>query len=212
MIDDYRVLWIAGPSGPGQDGSLVLWDTSVPQPRQLVFEMPSDKLVYIPKLFTSSASIQGGIGLHRADPNHRIVGVVCQASFAGVQLDDEYMMIINTADLCAHGLAQRTGERRIRWEKWKSSATIVRINPKITTVSRISGSRFFAIVNGVSYTTYAIILRMYDFSPGARGRRHPKKPPVRTLTVNAGRVLKRIDDATWDFSEDNLLVFNVSIG
>jgi hypothetical protein len=26
-----------------------------------------------------------------------------------------------------------------------------------------------------------------------------------------GRVLKKVDNATWEFSEDNLLMFNVSV-
>lgn len=32
------------------------------------------------------------------------------------------------------------------------------------------------------------------------------------LMVNAARVLKKVDNAVWDFSEDNLLMFNVSNG
>ena len=59
MIDDYRVLWISGTHD--HRASLALLDTSVPQPWQLVFEMPSNKLnvVYDPIGFVGSASIQG---------------------------------------------------------------------------------------------------------------------------------------------------------
>lgn len=215
MIDDYRVLWITEPSDQNRDVSLVLWDTtSVPQPRQLVFEMSSNKLdvIYVPKRFMSSASIHGGIGLHRADPSHRIVGVFCEGLYGDVLLDDNHVMIVSTADLRTHASTQSAGEHKIRWEEWKSSATIVRIDLGITTAVGILGSRDFAIVKGVSYTAYAIHLRIYDFSPGARGRRHPNSPPVRDLIVNAGRVLKKIDNAAWDLSEDNFLMFNVSSG
>jgi hypothetical protein len=213
MIDDYRVLWIALPSdhSTSTDASLVLWDTSVPQPRQLMFEMPSNKLdiVCVPARLMGSASTQGGIGLHRADPNHIIIGVFCQGWYGGAPLNDDYMMFVSIADLRAHASIQSAEEHWIRWEKWKSSATIVRIDLGISIVASVSGSRFFAIVKGVSYTTYAL-LRIYDFSPGARGRRHPNKPPVRTIIVNAGHALKKIDNASWAFSEDNLLMFNVS--
>lgn len=212
MIDDYRVLWIAQSSGYSTDASLVLWDTSVPKPRQLMFETPSNKLdiVYVPKRLMGSASIQSGIGLHRADPTHRIVGVICRGSYGDTPLDDDYMMIVSTVDLRTHASTQSEGEHRIRWEKWKSSATIVRIGLGITTVACVSESRFFAVVKGASYTTYAILLRVYDFSPGARGGRRPNKPPVRTVIVNAARVLTTIDNAGWAFSEDNFLLFNVS--
>ena len=211
MIDDYRILWIAGPA---EQKSLVLSDTSVPQTRQLVLEMPVNKLdvVYTPQRLMGSRSAQGGIGLHRADKNHRIIGMFCQGSYGDVPLDGYYMMIVSTGDLCAHALTQSEGELKISWERWKSSATIVKIDLGITTVACTLGSRFFAVVKGVSYTAYAILLRVYDFSPGARGRRHPNRPPVRNLIVNAGHVLKKIDNAAWDFSEDNLLMFNVSSG
>jgi len=152
--------------------------------------------------------MQSGMGLHRADPNQRIVGVVCQGSHGDVRLDDDYMLVISIADLCAHASAQGAGEPRIRWGKWRSSVTIVRIKLAITAVTSISGSRFFAIVRGVSYTAYATLLRIYDFSPGARGRRHPNRPPVRDLIVNAGQVVKQVGTVSWDFSEDNLLMFH----
>jgi len=210
MIDDYRVLWIAEPSHHGEDKSLALWDTSAPQPRQLIFELPSNKheIVYVPKRLMNSVSIRGGIGLHRADPNHRIIGVVCDGLYGDVHLDDDYVLIVRTADLCAHASTRSAGEHRIRWDKWKLSATIVRIGSGIPAMACVSGSRVFAMVRGVSYTAYVILFRIYDFSPGVRGRRHPNMPPVQDLIVNAGRVLKEVDNATWDFSEDNLLMFN----
>ena len=212
MIDDYRILWIAEPSHRGNDASLVLWDTSGLQPQQVMFEMPSGKedVAYVPERFMSSASVQRSVGLHRADPNQQIIGVVCQGSHGDIRLDDDYMIIISAADLCAHASSRATEEIKIQWKRWKPSATVVRINLSITAVVRISGSRFFAVVRGVSYTAYAILLRVYDFSPGARGRRYPDRPLVRDLIVNAGRVLKKVDNAIWELSEDNLVMFNVS--
>ena len=215
MIDDYRILWVTKPSRRGGDALLVLWDTSGPQSRQSVFGMASTikpDVAYVPERLISSASVQSGIGLHRADPNQRIVGVVCRGPCRKDQLHDSYMIIISTADLCAHGSTQTVDEHKIRWEKWQSSATIVGINLAITTTACISGSRFFAALRGVSYTAYAALFRVYDFSPGARGRRWPNRPPVRDHIVNAARVLKKVDNATWEFSEDNLLMFNVSAG
>ena len=173
--------------------------------------MPSNKLdaIYVPERLMSSASMQNDIGLHRADPNQRIVGVVCQGSYRDIRLDDNYMVIISVADLCAH--ASTATRTRIRWEKWWPSATILRVNLAITTVTCTSGSRFFAVVRGFSYTAYATLLRVYDFSPGARGRRYPNRASVQDLIVNAGRVVKQVGTMDWDFSEDNLLLFHVSI-
>jgi len=214
VIDDYRTLGIIKLSGFVNQALLVLWDTSGPQARQWVFEMAWNRLdiAYVPERFMRSASVQSGIGLHRADPNQGIVGIICQGSYGGTRLDDDYMIIVSIADLCAHASTQNAGDHRIRWEKWQSSTTIVRINLAITTVACISGSRFFAVVRGVSYTTYATLLRIYDFSPGARGGRHPDRPPVRDLIVNAGRVVKKVGTTSWAISEDNLLMFNVSGG
>ena len=176
--------------------------------------MPSDKLetIYVPERLMNSASVETGVGLHRADPDQRVIGVVCKGSYGNVPLDDDYMIIVSIVDLCAYASTQSEGERKIRWEEWKSSTTIVRINFAITTAACISGSRFFAVVKGVSHTPYATLLRIYDFSPGARGRRYPDRPSVRTLIVNAGPIVKQVGDMSWDFSEDNLLMFNVSVG
>ena len=214
IIDDYRILGMVKNPQISNGGLLFLWDTSGPQPQRCLFEMPSNKLdaVYVPQRLMSSASVQSGTGLHRADPNQGVVGMVCQGSYGDVRLNDDYMMIISTADLCAHASTQSAGEQKIRWEKWKSSTTIVRMNLAIATVARISGSRFFAVIGGVSYTAYVTLLRIYDFSPGARGRRYPNRPPVRDLVVKAGHVVKQAGTASWDFSEDNLLMFNVSVG
>lgn len=196
------------------DGLLFLWDTSGPQPRQCQFETTSNTLdaVYVPQRLMRSASVQSGVGLHRVDPNQGVIGIVCQGLHGDVRLDNDYMVIISTADLCAHASTQSVEEQKIRWEKWQSSTTIVRMNLAITTVACISGSRFFAVVGGVSYTAYVTLLRIYDFSPGTRGRRYPNRSPVRDLIVNAGRAVKQVGTASWDFSEDNLLMFNVSSG
>ena len=217
MIDDYRILGIIKPTEVSNDLSLVLWDTSGPQARQTrqsVFELPSNKLgtVYVPERLMDSASMQRGIGLHRADPNQRIIGVICQGFRRGRRLSDEFMVVISVADLCAHALTQSAGELKIRWGKWQPSATIVGVNLSITAVTCVSGSRFFALLRGVSYTKYATLLRIYDFSPGARGRRHPDRPAVQDIIVNAGSVVGQNGIMSWDLSEDNLLMFHVSAG
>ena len=209
VIDDYRILGITKHPEVSTEVLLVLWDTSGPRPRQSVFGTPSNKLV--PEQLISSAPVERGIGLHRADPNQRIVGVVCQGLYGDVRHDSDYMVVVSVADLCAHASTQGAGEQKIRWEKWRSSATIVKVNLAITMVARISASRFFATVK-VSHTEFATLFRIYDFSPGARGRRHPNTPPVQDYILNAGRVMKQAGTASWDFSEDNLLMFNVSAG
>jgi len=214
IIDDHRILGMVKRPQISNDGLLFLWDTSGPQPRRCLFEMPSNKLdvIYAPQRLVSSASVQSGVGFHRADPNQGVVGMVCQGSYGDTRLDDDYVIIISTADICAHASTQSAGEQKIRWENWKSSTTIVKMNLAITTVACISGSRFFAVIGGVSYTAYVTLLRIYDFSPGTRGRRYPNRPPVRDLVVKAGRVVKQAGTASWEFSEDNLLMFNVSAG
>jgi hypothetical protein len=214
IIDDYRFLGMVKHPQISHNGLLFLWDTSGPQPRRYLFEMPSNKLdtVYVPQRLMSSASVRDGIGLHRADPNQGVIGVVCQGLHGDLRLEDEYVVIISTADLCAHASTQSEGEQRIRWEKWQPSTTIVRMNLAIATVAFISGSRFFAVVGGVSYTAHVTLLRIYDFSPGARGRRCPNRPPVRDIIVNAVRMVKQAGTPSWDFSEDNFLMFNVSVG
>lgn len=212
MIDDRRILGVIKHLDTRTGGMLAVWDTSEPQQQWYHFEMPSNQLdvVYVPERLADSMSVQRGVGLHRADPNQEIVGVVCQGSYGDVRLDDGYMIVITIADLCTYASAQGAGEHKIRWEAWQPFTTIVRINFAITPVACISGSRFFAIVKGLSYAGYATLLRIYDFSPGARGRRHPKRSPVRDLVVNAGRVVKEAGLVTWALSEDNLLMFNVS--
>ena len=174
--------------------------------------MPSSSgTLYVPERLVSSASIQNTVGLHRADPNNRIVAVVCQGFLGDVRLEDDYAMIINTADLRAHASTWSTGEPKIRWGEWVSSATLMRVDLAVAAVTYISGSRFFAIVR-VSGTAYATLLRIYDYSPGARGRRYPNRPPVRDHIVNAGRAVGVLGTAGWDISEDNLLMFHVSVG
>ena len=194
--------------------SLVLWDTSGPQTRQIVFELPSNKLatIYVPERLMGSTSMQMGVGPHCADPNQRIVGVVCRARYGKANLGDDYVIIVSAADLRLHASSQRVGDQRIGWEKWQPFATIVRVELTITDASCISGSRFFAVLRGVWYTEYVVLLRVYDFSPGARARRPPKRPAMQDLIVNVGRVVERNGTTSWALSEDNLLLFHVSVG
>ena len=213
-IDDYRILGIAKPSEESNVQSLVLCDTSGPQAQQSVFELPSNKLaaIYVPQRFMGSAPIRRGTGLHRADPNQRVVGVACRASYGSVRLSDDYIIIINTADLHVHASTQRVGKQGICWEEWRSSATIVRVELSITAATCVSGSGFFALITGPSYLGRETLLRIYDFSPGATRRRDPNTPGVRDLVVDTGRVAGQGSVASWAFSEDNLLMFHVSTG
>jgi len=216
-IDDYRILGIVKTSGVTK--GLVLWDTSGPQARETVFELPSDKLaaIYVPERFMGSAPTRRGTGLHSADPNQRIVGVVCRAIYGGIRLGDDYIIIISTPDLRAYASTQNMGEHamcwgghRIWWGKWRTSATIMRVELSNTVATCISGSRFFAVVTG--YLGRTTLLRIHDFSPGASGQRHPDRPVVQELVVNAARVEGQSGTTSWALSEDNLLMFHVSAG
>lgn len=153
-----------------------------------------------------------GIGLHRADPNQRVVAVACRATYGTVRLSDDYIIVINTADLRVHASAQSVEEQRIRWEEWRSSATIVRVELSITAVTGVSGSSFFAMIRGPSYLGSQTLLRIYDFSPGATRRRDPNAPATRDLVVDVGSVVGQYSVSSWALSEDNLLVFYVSVG
>ena len=210
MIDDHRILGIVKPVEAGNEPLLVLWDTSGPHPLQRVFEMPLNKTdtAHVPERLMSSASMQNKIGLHRADPNQRIVGVVCQRSYDDIGPGNDYTIIISAADLCVHASTQATGEPRIRWEKWQPSTTVVR--DKLVTACTL-GSRFFVIAR-LPYALYATRLRIYDFSPGARGRRYPDRSSVLNLDIHVGHLVGRAAAKDWDFSEDNLLIFRVSAG
>ena len=212
-IDDYRILGIIKPTEVSNQPLLVLWDTSGSKTRQSVFEMPSNKLgtVYVPERFVGSVSTQRDVGIQRADPNQKIIGVVCQGFRTGCRLDDDYMVVVSTADLRVRASTQSAGELRIRWGEWQSSATIVRVKLSSASAAYISGSRFFALVRGDSDTKDAT-LRVYDFSPGARGQRHPNRPAVQELVVYAACVVGQHDITSWAFSEDNLLMFLVSTG
>ena len=210
-IDDYRILGIAKPFEGSSAQSLVLRDTS--GLRQSVFELPSDKsaAIYVPQRFTGSAPMRRGIGLHRADPDRRIVGVVCRATYGGIRLSDDYIIIINTADLRAYASTQSEGERKICWEEWRSSATIVRVELSVTAVTGVSGSNFCALLRGPPYPRGENVLRIYDFSPGATRGRDPNTPAVRNLVVDVERVVGQSNAPSLALSEDSLLVFHVSV-
>ena len=213
-IDDYRILGIAKLNEGTDVQSLVLCDTSGPQARQCVFELPSNRLaaIYEPQRFVGSPPMQRGTGLHRADPNQRIVGVACHAVYGTALLNDTYTIIIDTVGLRARASTQSVGEQRLGWEEWRSSATIVRVELSITAAAYVSGSSFFALVTGPSDLGRETLLRIYDFSPGAMRRRDPNTPAVRDLIVATGRVGVQSGSASWALSEDNLLMFHVSAG
>ena len=88
------------------------------------------------------------------------------------------------------------------------STTVVR--DKLVTACTL-GSRFFVIAR-LPYALYATRLRIYDFSPGARGRRYPDRSSVLNLDIHVGHLVGRAAAKDWDFSEDNSLIFRVSAG
>lgn len=66
------------------------------------------------------------------------------------------------------------------------------------------------MIRGFSWT-FVELLRIYDLSPGTRGERYPNRPPVRDIVLNLGRGATDEGKKVWGFSEDNLLLFHVSL-
>jgi hypothetical protein len=151
-----------------------------------------------------------GMGLHRSDPARRVVGIPCRGVCSKVRRDDDYMIVINAADMCAYTSGKARTTTRIPWWKWERSTTVIKIALSVTKAIAISGCRFFAMTRGFSWT-FVELLRIYDLSPGTRGGRYPNRPPVRDIMLNLGRGATDEGKKVWGFSEDNLLLFHVSL-
>ena len=160
---------------------------------------------YKPKSLMDCNWAPTGVGLHRSDPARRIVGIL------SIHRGDDYMIVVNAADVRAHTHENTGATTRIPWRRWERSRTIIKIALSVTKATTISGCRLFAMTKGVSGWASIELLRIYDFSPGTRSGQYPNRPPVRDITLNLGRGTADKGDKTWRFSEDNLLLFHVSL-
>ena len=192
---------------------LVVWDTSTTKERQLILEMPAGdaEMVYEPKGLMDYSWAPTGAGLHRSDPGRRAVGIRCHGTRDKVQQGDDYMIVIDAAAVRARASRNTSVTTGVPWHEWEHSTTVIKIAPSMTKTTTISGCRLFAMTKGFSGLNSFELLRIYDFSPGTRSGRYPNRPPVRDILLNLGHGTADRGDKRWCFSEDNLLLFHVSL-
>ena len=209
FVDDFRLVGIIRSEQESAVRWLALWDTTTTKEQQLIFEMPTRNadMVYEPKGLMDYSWAQTGIGLHRSDPARRAVGILCRK----VHQDADYMIVINAAGLRAHTSRNARVMEKVPWQEWEHSTTVIKIAPSMTKTTTISGCRLFAMTKGFSGLNSLELLRIYDFSPGTRSGRYPNRPPVRDILLNLGHGTADRGDKRWCFSEDNLLLFHVSL-
>jgi len=181
--------------------------------RQLIFEMPTGKngTYYRPKSLVDHSWASTGMGLHRSDPTRRVVGILCRGTQDKVHRNDDYMIVINAADVCVQASRKRSGTTKIPWRTWERSITVIQVAFSVTKATAVAGCRLFAMTNGFSGWNFIELLRIYDFSTGTRSGRHPNRPPVRDILLNLGRGTVDEGKKIWYFSEDNLVLFHVSL-
>lgn len=212
FVDDSRIVGITRPKEESTERSLVVWDTTTLEGRQLIFEMPVGKadMLYKPKSLMDYSWAPTGVGLHRSDPTRRAVGILCRGVRGKSSKDDDYIVVINAADMCTHAYRNTRTTTKIPWRRWERSTTVIKVALSVTKATAISGCQLFAMTKGFSGWNFIELLRIYDFSPGTRSGRFPNRPPVRDVTLNLGRGTADGGRKIWCFSEDNLLLFHVS--
>ena len=213
FVDDYRLVGIIRPEEESTERLLVVWDTTTTEERQLIFEMPTRNadMVYEPKSLMDHSWAPTAVGLHRSDPARRAVGVICRGTRDKVHQGGDYMVVINAADVRTHTSRNARVTEKVPWCEWEHSATVIKIAPSMTKTTTISGCRLFAMTKGFSGLNSLELLRIYDFSPGTRSGRYQNRPPVRDIMLNLGHGTADEGEKRWCFSEDNLLLFHVSI-
>ena len=153
-----------------------------------------------------------GVGLHRSDPANRTVGILCCGYRAKACKEvDDYMMVINAADMCAHAFGKNCLTAKIPWKTWKRSITVIQATFSVMKTTSISGCWLFAMTKGLSGWNFIELLRIYDFSAGTRVGRYPNRPLVRDVLLNLGRGAVDEGEKDWCFSENNLLLFHVRL-
>ena len=213
FADDYRIIGITRPKEQSTRRSLVVWDTTTAKERQLILGMPTRKadVVYKPKSLVDHSWASTSKGLHRSDPTKRAIGILCRRTRGKVHESDDYMIVINAADVCAHTFGKSRTTTRVPWQTWARSTTTIQIALSATKTTALCGCLFFAMTKGLSGWNFLELLRVYDFSTGTRSGRNPCRSPVRDILLNLGRGVVDRGEKIWCFSEDNLLLFHVSL-
>lgn len=211
FLDEYKIIGITRPEEESAEHSLVMWDTTTANERQLTFGMPTGGILYKPKGLVDYSWAPAGIGLHRSDPARRAVGVLCRVNRGKAHKDDGYMIVINAGALRAHGSKKCSSTTKIPWKAWEHSTTVIQTSRSATKAISISGGWLFAMMKGFSGWNFIELLRVYDFSAGTQGGRYPNRPPARDVLLNLGRGTVDEGKKDWCFAEDNLLLFHVSL-
>ena len=211
FVDDYRIVGITRAGQQSTEYSLVMWDTKTAKERQVIFSMPTGSILYRPKSLVDHTWAPAGVGLHRSDPTRRTVGILCRGNRSKAYKENDYMMVINAADMCAHASRKNSSMTEIPWKVWERSTTVIQTSCSVMKTVSISGCWLFAMIEGFSGWNFIELLRIYDFGAGTRGGRYPNRPPVRDVLLNLGRGTVDEGKKVWRFSEDNLLLFHVSL-
>lgn len=211
FLDDYRIIGITRPEEQSRERSLVLWDTTTAKERQLTFEIPSGGINHQPKYLVEHSWVPVDVGSHRSDPARRAVGIQCLGHRVKAGKDDDYMIVVNVGDVCAYASRKGNFSTKIPWKTWGRSTRVIKTSRSATKTTFISGCLLFAMMKGLSGWNFIELLRVYDFSPGTRGGRYPDRPAVRDVLLNLGRGTVGNGDNLWCFTDDNLLLFHVSL-
>jgi hypothetical protein len=212
FVGDHRIIAITRPKEQSTRRALVVWDTTTAEERKLIFEMPTKKadMLYKPKSLVGHSWASSRVGLHRSDSTRRVVGILCRGTRGKVHENDDYMITINAADIWTYA-PRKSSTTRIPWQTWERSTTVIQIALSVTETTAICGCRLFAMTKGFSGWNFIELLRIYDFSAGTRSGRNPNRPPVRDVLLNLGRGAVDEGKKIWYFSEDNLILFHVSL-
>jgi len=168
-------------------------------------------MLYKPKSLVDHSWASSGAGLHRSDLTRRVIGILCRGTRGKIHEDDDYMIVINAADIRTHASRKSRTTTTIPWQTWERSATVIQITHSVTETIAICGCWFFAMTKGLSGWSFVELLRIYDFSAGTRSGRNLDRPLVRDVVLNLGRGTVDEGKKMWCFSEDNLLLFHVSL-
>jgi hypothetical protein len=82
-----------------------------------------------------------------------------------IHWDNDYTMVINAVDTCAHTSRETRTMMRIPWQKWERFTTVIKTVLSVMKTTTISGCQLFAMMKGFSWT-FVKLLWIYDFSPG----------------------------------------------
>ena len=112
FVDDYRIIAITKLGKQSIQRLLMMWDTTTAKERQLVFGMRTRDILYHPKGFVDYGWTPVGVGVHLSDPARRAVGILCRGNRGNAYEHDNYMIVVNAADMCAHASGESSFLRK----------------------------------------------------------------------------------------------------